>query len=149
MEYLFQLQAMQNIETLDRYNIKTIVTTCPHCFNSIANEYPEFGGRYEVMHHTQFLQSLVASGRLALDQAPNTAASFGNVTYHDPCYLGRHNGVYDAPREVVGGISGVENVTEMGCTEIGRSAAGPVGAICGWRRPGRREDKSPSNAARH
>ena len=148
MEYLFQLQAMQNIETLDRYNVKTIVTTCPHCFNTLANEYPEFGGRYEVMHHTQYLQSLVASGRLALQQAPDNAVSFGNVTYHDPCYLGRHNGVYDAPREVVGGIPGVENVTEMG---MNRNRAFCCGAGGGhmWMEDGPGDEKINHRRTRH
>ena len=102
-EFLFQTLAQQNIATLDRYKVKKIVTACPHCFNTIKNEYPQLGGNYEVVHHSEFLAELVAQGRLKPREAKT-----GKVTFHDPCYLGRYNQVYDAPRNLLDSLPGAE-----------------------------------------
>ena len=97
-EFLFQMQAMTNIEVLNAYEIKKIVTACPHCYNTLKNEYPGLGGVYEVVHHTELLKSLVDSGRLTIEGGQIKGKK---ITFHDPCYLGRANGVYEAPRELI------------------------------------------------
>jgi Fe-S oxidoreductase len=97
-EFLFQMQAMMNIEVLNAYEAKKIVTACPHCFNTLKNEYPELGGHYEVVHHTEFLKSLLDSGRLTIEGGQFKGK---RIAFHDPCYLGRANNVYEAPRDLI------------------------------------------------
>jgi Fe-S oxidoreductase len=118
-EYLFQMLATPNVEMLNGMGVKKIITQCPHCFNTLKNEYPQLGGNYEVVHHTQLLEELVSSGRLDLSGATLNE----RITYHDSCYLGRHNDVYLAPRKVVGSIKGIEIV------EMPRN--GTTGMCCG------------------
>ncbi len=104
-EFLFQMQAMMNIEVMNVYNVKRIVTTCPHSYNTIKNEYPYLGGNYTVQHHTEFISSLITEGKLTI-----TGNLKGKeIVYHDPCYLGRANNVYDAPRKLIKSL-GVELV---------------------------------------
>ncbi len=118
-EYIFQMLAKQNVETLNGLGVKKIVTQCPHCFNTLMNEYPQLGGHYEVVHHSQFIEWLIDQGRLDVTDATLEE----RVVYHDSCYLGRHNDVYLAPRNVIGSLKGVQIV------EAGRN--GTQGMCCG------------------
>ena len=97
-EFLFQMQAVTNIEVINAYEIKSIVTTCPHCFNTLKNEYPSLGGNYKVLHHTQFLRNLLEEGKLTIQGGQYKGK---RITFHDPCYLGRANNIYEAPRELI------------------------------------------------
>jgi len=113
-EYLYQEQTKMNIATLDEVGAKKIIATCPHCFNTIKNEYPALGGNYEVIHHSQLLEHLVKEGKLVPGAGYN-----GTVTYHDPCYLGRHNRVFEEPRHVLDAIKGAKQVEMRRCKERG------------------------------
>lgn len=114
-EFLFQMQAMMNIEVLNGYEVQNIVTTCPHCFNTLKNEYPELGGKYHVMHHTQFLKKLLEEGKLKVEGGFYKGK---RITFHDPCYLGRANNEYEAPRAILSQLEA--DLSEMkSCKEKG------------------------------
>jgi len=98
-EFTFQMQAMMNIQVLDGYEVKKIVTACPHCMNTLKNEYPELGGNYEVIHHTQLIQELINQGKLILKDGGTFKGK--KITFHDPCYLGRANNIFEAPRSLI------------------------------------------------
>jgi heterodisulfide reductase subunit D len=115
-EFMFQMMAYQNIQILNNYGIKKIVTTCPHCFNTLKNEYPELGGNYEVIHHTTLLQQLIDEGKIKLKEGG--AFKGKRITYHDSCYLGRTNNIYEAPRKVLEALD-VELVEMKRCRTNG------------------------------
>ncbi len=115
-EFMFQMMAYNNIQTLNNYGIKKIVTTCPHCFNTLKNEYPVLGGTYEVMHHTSFLQQLINEGKIKLKEGGSFKGK--RITYHDSCYLGRSNHIYEAPRKVLEALD-VELVEMKRCRSNG------------------------------
>jgi Fe-S oxidoreductase len=118
-EFLFQMMAMQNITTMNAYGVKKIVTGCPHCFNTLKNEYPQLGGEYEVLHHTTLINQLLRDGKISISGG---AFKGQRITYHDSCYLGRANGIYEAPREVIEKL-------DVALVEMKRSKAN--GLCCG------------------
>lgn len=131
-EYLFQMQAQRNIETLNKYNVTKIITTCPHCLNTLKNEYPQFGGNYEVIHHTQYIADLIRDGKIKL----NTPID-NKVTYHDPCYLGRYAEIYNEPRQVLSSIPAL-NYVEIDESRQKRNSfcCGGGGGRCWMEEPG-------------
>lgn len=118
-EFIFQMMALQNIETLKMHNVKKMVTSCPHCFNTLKNEYPALGGEYEVIHHTQLIQQLIEEKRISIEGG---AFEGKRIVYHDSCYLGRINGVYEAPRQIL-------NELDAEMTEVKRNRSN--GLCCG------------------
>ncbi|WP_300437588.1 (Fe-S)-binding protein [Christiangramia sp.] len=134
-EFLFQMQAATNIEVLNGYEIKKVVTACPHCFNTIKNEYPALGGNYEVMHHTQFLKALLNEGRLKVEGGKFKGKK---ITFHDPCYLGRANNEYEAPRDLLRKLE-VELVEMRKCKKDGLCCGAGGGQMFKEPEPGNKD----------
>lgn len=134
-EFLFQMQAVTNIEVLNGYEIKKVVTACPHCFNTIKNEYPALGGDYEVMHHTTFLKALLDEGRLTVEGGKFKGK---RITFHDPCYLGRANNVYEAPRDLLRKLE-VELVEMRKCKKNGLCCGAGGGQMFKEPEPGNKD----------
>ena len=132
-EFVFQQLALENVETLTEAKATKIVATCAHCLNTLKNEYPQFGSQLEVVHHTQLLNRLVRDGKLTPVAPPEGSVGGRTITYHDPCFLGRHNEIYEPPRELLGVLPGARSPR---CRATGErpSAAAPVAPGCGWRR---------------
>lgn len=134
-EFLFQMQAVTNIEVLNGYEIQKVVTACPHCFNTIKNEYPALGGNYEVMHHTTFLKTLLDEGKLKVEGGKFKGK---RITFHDPCYLGRANNIYEAPRDLLRKLE-VELVEMRKCKKDGMCCGAGGGQMFKEPEPGSKD----------